>query len=527
MKHKNIDVMSQFNLPSYLKGKSFSKASSLIAEKFKDRNSPEDIATMNDIQGRLRQAQEFVKAKQEERNKPLNDSGSMALQEQLGGQHQMPDGSMMPGAEHQEQPMRKGGKMLTEMYEGGGDLDKKDESWSGQSDMSKAGSIVGAAGTAMELGQMAFGDTGIDTSGLTAAPEVQSTGMSAATGAVKGAATGAQFGPWGAAIGGVLGGAAGFLGGSKANRAAQEAATSFTYGQHNNESNNYKKGGELDSNSYYTGDPIDFQAANDTARKEETRGQPLAQRPVASLLSSIYEKRPFEDMNVNQDMSDSNLKVKTPDADVKKDKFNAAELLRYAPAAMNLSQLANLKKPGQTGLDRLGNRYNEQRVDERGLQNAVQNSVDNNRDAILSSSGGSGSAARSNLLASQLQGSKAMSGAYQAATGENRKDNIRGQQFNADIDKVNIGQSNQETSLNLQQQAGYISNKSKLMSQLGNDLGGIGQEELFKRYPKMMGLSYGSDGKHLLKKERDKALRKYAREEKRKKAKEAKNNKKD
>jgi hypothetical protein len=171
-------------------------------------------------------------------------------------------------------------------------------------------------------------------------------------------------------------------------------------------------------------------------------------------------------------------------------KAGLLEYLRYAPAAMNALQLAQLKKPDQVGLNRLNNRYIPQRVDERGIQNTVQDSISNNRDAILGSSGGSGSAARSNLLASQRIGGDAMSKAYQAATEANRQDNRLGQQFNLGVDTVNLKQANQETGLNLEQQAAYRTNKSKLMSQLGNDLGNVGREELYKRYPEMMGLDY-------------------------------------
>ena len=88
-----MDIMSQFNLPKYLKGKSFSEASKLIADKFQDRNTPEDIATLKELQGRLRSAQEFVKAKQQVN---IPEEG----QEQP--MHQMPDGTMMPGATHGE-----------------------------------------------------------------------------------------------------------------------------------------------------------------------------------------------------------------------------------------------------------------------------------------------------------------------------------------------------------------------------------------------------------------------------------------
>jgi hypothetical protein len=80
-----MDVTSQFNLPNYIKGKTFAEASAVIAKKFKDRNDPESIATLNDLQGRLQKAQEHVKAVQEARTKP---------------QHQMPDGSMMAGESH-------------------------------------------------------------------------------------------------------------------------------------------------------------------------------------------------------------------------------------------------------------------------------------------------------------------------------------------------------------------------------------------------------------------------------------------
>ena len=192
-------------------------------------------------------------------------------------------------------------------------------------------------------------------------------------------------------------------------------------------------------------------------------------------------------------------------------KFNPAELLRYAPAAMNALQLDQLKPPTKVRLDRMGNRYNEQLVDEKELQNTVQSSVNNNRNAILSSSGGSGSDARANLLASQLQGSKALSGAYQAASGENRQEKRKAQDFKLNVDQMNMGQSNQETNLNLEQQAGYRTNKSKLLSQIGNDLGGIGQEELFKRYPELMGLSYGAKGQHLASAKRKKAAKKAER----------------
>jgi hypothetical protein len=484
--------MSKFNLPTYVKGKSFSEASAIIAKKFKDRNSPEDVATLNELQGRLQQAQEHVKAEQESKSKP---------------QHKMPDGSMMDGASHgkegataesypldnPEGAVPSGAEQLANKYKGGGPMD-----------------MLGAAGALTNMGQNAFGDTGIDTSGASAAPDVPSVAGTTATGALTGAAAGASFGPIGAIAGGVLGGATSLIGGNKAKKEATEAQKNYSLAQHNEASNNYKKGGKM--NEYDTGGSVDFQEENDSLMNKSRRGQPLANReaqktimdPSSFGLDSTKPIKELANMSTDNDSYNKGMKSKAVlpgDNPEIKGKIgsgkNYDELLRYAPAAMNAAQLAGLKKPGQVGLDRLTNKYNPQRVDERGMQNAAQNAANINKDAILSSSGGSASSARASLLGSERNASKNLSDAYQKATAENRQDNRRGQQFDANIDKTNMGQSNQETSLNLEQQAAYRTNKSKLLAQLGNDLGGVGKEELLKQYPELMGLSYNSKGEHL------------------------------
>ena len=91
------------------------------------------------------------------------------------------------------------------------------------------------------------------------------------------------------------------------------------------------------------------------------------------------------------------------------------------------------------------------------------------------------------------------------ATEANRAEKRAGQQFDLNVDQTNLGQSNQETDLNLEQQAGYQTNKSKLLAQLGNDLGGVGKEEMLKKYPELMGLSYGWRGTHSSKKKKKKS----------------------
>tara|TARA_R110002074_G_scaffold198877_4_gene366591 strand:- start:20674 stop:22266 length:1593 start_codon:yes stop_codon:yes gene_type:complete len=522
-----MDIISKFNLPTYVKGKSFSEASAIIAKRFEDRNSPEDVATLNDLQGRLQQAQEFVKSEQEARTKP---------------QHQMPDGSMMDGASHQEgasamnQPSANSGgagpsgaEQLANQYYGGGKPEFQDVK--NANGAPGIGSYLGAATGALDLGKTAFGDTGIDTSGATAAPEVPSIGGAAASGAMKGVQAGMAFGPWGAAIGGVLGGAAGLIGGGKAQKAADTAKRNFSYNEHNQASNSYHKGGKKDhANNYYGGgskskyneyykggedddlDPmvpptdIDFMAENDAFMNRSRQGQPLADADEYGDLEVFKSKHSNDpiletvDYKDQQDTINEDSRLKADynmyTTDSSESKYNPGELLRYAPAAMNLGQLARLQKPGQVGLNRLTDMYKPQQVDERGMQNAAQNAANVNKDAILSSSEGSASAARAALLGSELNASRNLSGAYQAATAENRQDNRKAQEFNTNINKTNLNQSNQETNLNLEQQAAYQTNKSKLLSQIGNDLGGVGKEELLKRYPELMGMNYNWKGKH-------------------------------
>ena len=528
--------MSKFNLPTYVKGKSFSEASAIIAKRFEDRNSPEDVATLNDLQGRLQQAQEFVKSEQESKSKP---------------QHQMPDGSMMDGASHQEgapamnQPpadergaVPSGAEQLANEYYGGGRPEvqglaggltpvgvqnvapdmaaglapKHSDAVLTPAESATAapgiGAYASAATGALDLAKTAFGDPGIDTSGATAAPEVPSIGGSAASGAMKGAKAGMAFGPWGAAIGGVLGGAAGLIGGGKAQKAADTAERNFAYNEHNQASNSYYKGGKQDhANNYYGGgDPmapptgIDFMAENDAFMNQSQQGQPRQDLPrpraTAFDIDSIGVKDVASYGPQSSDIMTNSQSRSSAGEDSSESKYNPGELLRYAPAAMNAGQLAGLQKPGKVGLDRLTDMYRPQQVDERGMQNAAQNAANVNRDAILSSSGGSASAARAALLGSELNASRNLSGAYQAATAENRQDNRKAQEFNTGVNRTNLQQSNQEKNLNLEQQAAYRTNKSKLLSQIGNDLGGVGKEEMLKMYPELMGLNYDYKGRH-------------------------------
>ena len=178
-------------------------------------------------------------------------------------------------------------------------------------------------------------------------------------------------------------------------------------------------------------------------------------------------------------------------------KFNPGELLRYAAPASTAYQLANLKKPKDVSLGRLTDKYDEQFVDEKAMQNVVEGQAANTRSALQNASGGSAAALRANLLGAQVQSQGAMSQAYNQAAAENRNERRQGQQFNSAVNQANMAQADKETEMNLVQKAGYDTNRSRLLAQLGADASGIGQEELFKRFPELAGLGYDYKGRKI------------------------------
>lgn len=535
-----MDIIKKFNLPKYIKGKSFSEASKFIAKRFKDRNDPESVDTLNELQGRLKQAQEFVKQQQEARTKPTGEISNSF--EAGGGLNQLIGNSVSSGGalSLNNGGTGSGASGLAEMLGGAG------VSGGGAG----ASGYLGAATTALDLGQTAFGDTGIDTSGRVAGAEVGSDAGAIAGNAMKGAQAGSAFGGWGMAAGALIGGTAGFLGNKNKKKDAAKANVNFAHAERNKSINSYETGGYLDNDlPVDNGQPgleekySDLWASMDRPRVDPIggvssgvdksmfsstpdqitsfRGNEIS-RPIAQAIQGT--KTSGVDMNA-LDLNKSVAPLSRPGSGPSKwdmikhnagqmatkagEKIaNSGDLLRYAPAAMNAFQLAKLKRPQDIALNKLNTKYKKQLVDEKGMQNTVGEATDNVRNAILSSSGGSGSTARANLLASQLQGTKAMSDAYQKSGAENRQEGRTAQAFDKATDQFNIGQSNNEKNINMTREAAYETNKSKLLAQLGDDLGGVGKEELLKKYPELMGINYDWKGRHTPSKKRKKKSKK-------------------
>ena len=70
------------------------------------------------------------------------------------------------------------------------------------------------------------------------------------------------------------------------------------------------------------------------------------------------------------------------------------------------------------------------------------------------------------------------------------------QQFNLGVDQFNVGQSNQEKDINARNRGAFKTERSKLLGQIGNDLGNIGKETVYKKLAKEA-FGYTYDGEYV------------------------------
>ena len=563
-----IDLIKQFNLPNYVKGKTFAQASKLIENKFKDRDDQTSLKTKKSLLERLAQAQEFINSSSG--NNKFSNGGEM-----------------------------------TKKYENGGLTPKL-----GTND------YLGMANTLFQFGNKAFGDSGIDTSGNNSVnPEDINVAGGTISSALKGASAGASLGPLGALGGAAIGTLSGLIGGNKVKKDALEASKNFDYKQNNKYNNDFKFGGPVNKNCGNPGQPPcpqeelnnqDINNINSTTGIEmdpelvrslfykqgdipennssfdfgkykkvgyfnvdkqnnnefnisNTSKNPHNRDTMKGLISYLKEKNPNSSINftfknqfaeggpiepinnvpkisskdllnfnftpsmlksninppkvTSNDLIDFNFTpAKLPDVkknidfnakdylnnnNKKSSKIDIANLLRYAPTLTNAAQLGKLKKTKYEKLDKLDNRYKPNFIDETSLQNTIENQYGNLKDKLAATSRGSLGALRSNLLGASLNKTKALSNANISTQRLNNLEKSRGQEFNANIDKLNISQSNLENDINAKNLGNYNTQKSKLISQLGNDIGNIGLEEMRKKYPEKMGFLYNSKGEYI------------------------------
>jgi hypothetical protein len=79
----------------------------------------------------------------------------------------------------------------------------------------------------------------------------------------------------------------------------------------------------------------------------------------------------------------------------------------------------------------------------------------------------------------------------------NNAERSKGQQFNLGVDTFNVGQSNKENEINAQNLGAFETQKSQLISSLGDSAGEIGLEGSRKDIAKNLGLDYDQLGNYL------------------------------
>jgi len=180
---------------------------------------------------------------------------------------------------------------------------------------------------------------------------------------------------------------------------------------------------------------------------------------------------------------------------------NKYDIMRGVSPAINLAQYMNMKETPHETRDKLDARYKPSYTDGAQLENTTREQFNNSAQALASSSGGSSSALRSNILRAQLNRTKALSAAQARSAAENRKENQFGQQFNVNVDKANIQQSNLEKDVNARNKGAYETEKSKALSRIGTDLGEIGKEGKQKRIIEKIS-GYDQDGNYINKRKK-------------------------
>ena len=216
------NIVSQYNLPKSLVGKSVADATKMIDDKFKGRNDKISQSTKNGMLSKIAEAQEAMKPQEPEMEQPQEGM------EQSYPQEMMDDGQMAWGGFADSTIGQGFGKGAT-----------------GAQQSAAVGAGLGTLTAGLDLGMTAFGKPAQDTSGLAASAPVNG-GMMIAGSALKGASAGAAFGPLGAGIGAVVGAGAGLLGAGKAKKAALENSNNYAVNVNKQFSDQYAMGGEID-----------------------------------------------------------------------------------------------------------------------------------------------------------------------------------------------------------------------------------------------------------------------------------------
>lgn len=429
-------VLDMFDLPAYVKNKSFAEAADIINKKFKGREDRVAQETKLDMLERLADAQEFVKEMNEER--------MIAMDANAEEVPDMMDGEIPEGADEFMAPIPVGapsGVPQTGMPQGGGQIQAPQMNIDTQDDMNNyndpnvpmQGLRSGETPNMFLLGGLLedgmFTDkasgllgSGIDMLNLNTEPTISETGnighvdqtSAIGSGALQGASLGMQTGnPLIAAGGAVVGGVTGLIGAKKTNKKVNKANRNLDFAKNSQFSNTFNTGGPMDE------------------EKKTFAGKSL------DWLGSNY-----------------------------------GDILKTAPIVRNLTTSENRAvTPRGTRLD---NRYDPTYVDKNALTNEISGANINR--AITEMSGGDVGVARANLLGASINRDRALSNAYLQADMANRQENQTAQQFNLGVDQINLQQDERFIERKAQDDAAFNTARSARKAAIAEDIGAFGKE---------------------------------------------------
>lgn len=460
------EAVEAVGLPRKFTGKTPGQIMTLIDKTFKGRNDKPSQDTKKDIADKVAQAQEMIKTQQE------------AMQTQSQEVPDIMNGEVPQGMEQ---------------YMTGGELDLIQ---GGTSEMINSG---------MNLTKN-FGSTGIDVSGNT---KYDPGSLNLTQSIMSGAQDGTKLGAAGRVplVGLALGVGAGLYGYNKQKKDMQKAVINSQKLDFRTNTSDFAKGGKM----YVDGGegPLGFRKPLNTIPQVGAPSDGIVMTPEKAnpyvFLSS--KNRPFQEtpITANYKGIDTTLKGKTlpenyiasskstqtntnpidwknvGDKVGKGIKENYPHALRLAPVAMNVAELARLKRKGYDKVNPILNdtRFKPEYIDEKSALN-LANSEMNNTINSISQMGGSEGANRNAVLAASLNRGKQLSQSMIDAQGRNIATNQFGQQFNNQNTEANIQRRAIAEDLTARNKGAYETNRSKLVGQLGTDIGSIGKEEVFK-----------------------------------------------
>ena len=463
------NIISQFNLPLYVKGKTFAEASKAIDKKFKGRSDKYSEQTKQELLSRLAEAQEYVKIQ----NDAIKANST-----------QVPD--MMSGDIPQGMEEFASGGIINAGF-------AKDATAEDQ--MGAMQGVIQGVNEAYNIGNQLFGSTGIDTNGSQSYEKINK-GNAAVSGVMSGASAGAALGPWGAAVGGLIGGGASLFGAGRKNKDIREANKNNTLAETANYRSDFGLGGEM--NSYGNGGDLDdIFKINPEAQLE------LQKQAFGNPLDKVYNKPSSVSADPESEKTDTGLALKRG-ADWLQN--NAGNIMSYSPILGNAIELSKLKENKTKRGDRLNNKYNKQLFDVNSIINNINQN--NTKAALTESSGGDLGALRSNILAANLNKTKALSDASIKGNEINRSENKFEFQSDMRRDQINANLEERYIDRKAKDEAAYETTKGNLKRSLYEDIGKVGKDVVNKKLIRDM-FGYTWDGEYFV----DKKGKKYSQKE--------------